>query len=239
MAWSRSRWDQRRPQISPRRAPVVMVSQTSAPQAGSLDQARSTSRAASSAVDGLGVGVGQRRLVGVFGRVDRDPLPHDGPVEGAADDPVDLPDGRVGEPAAHVRLAGPPARVAAGRVGRHAGIVVVFVAAVRLAGPLLQVWSAVAVVPVAAELSVEGVQGFDVEPGQRQRPKNGPDVLADVALVAPTGRRVDVEDLHPLVEELRHAGTRTWVAFWSIWCRSQLGTFSARRRRSGRAARPQ
>ena len=66
-------------------------------------------------------------------------LPNHSSVEGAAENPVDLPDGRVSKPATHVRLA----------------------------GPVLQVWPAVAVLPASPELRVEGVQRLDVEPGQR------------------------------------------------------------------------
>ena len=185
MSRSRSRWDQRRPQISPRRAPVVMWVQTSVPQSGSEDQARSTSRAASCAVGGVGSGWGSGGLLACCGRVDGDPLPDDSAVEGAADDPVDLADRRVRQSAADVRLAGAAAGVAVGRVGRRAGLCVVLVAAVLLARAVLKSWPAVAVLAAAAQLGVEGVQGLDVEPGQGQRPEQRPDVLADVVRRSP------------------------------------------------------
>ena len=83
---------------------------------------------------------------------------------GAADDPVNLPNGRVREPAAHMRFAGPPARVAASGVGWDARRSIVLVAAVRLTGSVLKVRPAVAVLTAAPELGVEGVQRFHVEP---------------------------------------------------------------------------
>ena len=103
--------NQRRPQISPRRAPVVMVSQTSAPRGSgprALDQPR---RFFGGERPGSGWGSGACWHVG---RVDEDPLPHHSSVEGAAGDPVDLPEGRVREPAANLRLAGSPTRGAPG-----------------------------------------------------------------------------------------------------------------------------
>ena len=158
-----------------------------------------------------GVGVGQRRLVGVLGRVDRDPLPHHCPVEGAADESS----GSAGRSSPRARGTRAACRhggrlAVAGSAGSRARVVLV--AAVRLAGPVLQVWPAVAVLTASPQLRVEGVQGLDVEPGQRQRSEQRPDVLADVAVVAPSGRRVDVEDLEPLVEQLADGGPGARIA---------------------------
>jgi len=166
-------------------------------------------------------------LVGVLGRVDRDPLPHHCTVEGTADNPVNLPDRGVREPAAHVRLAGPPTRVAASRVRWHTRRSIVLVAAVRLAGPVLQVWPAVAVVTASPELRVEGVQGFHLELGQGKRSERGPDVLADFAVVA---RLVDGSTSRTwshLSRSCPRVARVRGLRFWSTWCRSRVRTFSA------------
>ena len=75
------------------------------------------------------------------------------------------------------------------------------IAAVLVVRAVLESTPFVTMLPTAAQLGVEGVQGFDVEPGQRLRPEQGPDVLADVS-VAPPGRWIDVEYLEPRVEQL-------------------------------------
>ena len=67
---------------------------------------------------------------------------------------------------------------------------------------MLQLWPAVTMLTASPELRVEGVKDFDVEPGQWKRSGRRPDVLADIALVTPSGRRVDIEDLQPPVKEL-------------------------------------
>ena len=71
------------------------------------------------------------------------------------------------KPPADVRFAGAPARVASSGVGWLAGSRFMLVAGVRPVGPVLQVRPAVAVLTASPKLRVEGVQSFDVEPGQR------------------------------------------------------------------------
>ena len=92
-AGRRSTSDQRSAHSSPRRAPVVIVSQTSVPQSGS-SHAASTIRAASSADGGCGSG---RRAAGArpaaTGFV-ADPPPAHALLVGAAEDEVDVPDRR-------------------------------------------------------------------------------------------------------------------------------------------------
>jgi hypothetical protein len=98
----------------------------------------------------------------VLGWIDRDPSPHDGSVERAADDPVTLPDCRCGQSLADVRFAHPPAafRVVAGAPVAH-----VLVALMRLGGSVLYlILAPTAVNPAPTQLRVEGVQGLDIKP---------------------------------------------------------------------------
>ena len=57
-SWPRSICGQRSPQISPRRIPVVILTQTNEPQSGPKDQAWADRRAASSELGGFGSGWG-------------------------------------------------------------------------------------------------------------------------------------------------------------------------------------
>ena len=53
------------------------------------------------------------------------------------------------------------------------------IAPVLLVGAVLNSRPPVTVLPAAAQLGVEGVQGLDVESGQGLRPEQRPNVLAD------------------------------------------------------------
>ena len=82
---------------------------------------------------------------------------------------------------------------------------------VRPAGRVLQEWPA-AQCSRHRRSSAEGVQSFDVEPSPREGSERGPDVVADVALISPSGRRIDIEDLNPSVEQLADGGSGARIA---------------------------
>ena len=109
-SWSRSTCDQRSPQISPRRIPVVILTQTNAPQSGSARPGTCHQPSGLLGAWRLRVGVRHRRLVCLLGDVRRNPLPHHGSVKSPADDPVHLPYRRVRQSTADVPLAQPGRR---------------------------------------------------------------------------------------------------------------------------------
>jgi hypothetical protein len=86
---------------------------------------------------------------------------------------------------------------------------------------------AIAVLTASPQLRIDGVQDLDIEPGQRQRSEDGPNVLADVPVVSPSGRRVDIENLKPPVEQLADGRLGARMRFLSTWCSSRVRTFSA------------
>ena len=96
-ALSRSTWRRRRPHSSPRRAPVVIAGHSSVAQSGS--------RLASTRCGRPRVRAWRRRRLDLVHRVVRDPAPADDALEGAAEDPVHLPDRGGGQRLAPVRDA--------------------------------------------------------------------------------------------------------------------------------------
>ena len=77
-----------------RAGPVTIASQTSTPQSGSAAHAALRMRAASAAVGGRGSGFGRRAAARPGDGAGGDPPPPHRPLQGAAEDEVDLPDRR-------------------------------------------------------------------------------------------------------------------------------------------------
>src|SRR5690606_24344651 len=130
---------------------------------------------------------------GLLDRVGADPAPSDGPLEGSAQDAVNLPDRRSGERPADVR---PTAAIAD----------------VLLGGSVVYRGPPTAVSATCAQLRVERVQDLTVDLANAERSQQGPDVVLDVALVAAEGGPVNVEQLEVPVHELVDGGPSARVA---------------------------
>ena len=70
---------------------------------------------------------------------------------------------------------------------------------------------AVAVVAVLAQSRVERLQQFRVDAGDLDTAQQGPDVLLDHEQVPTAGRRLDIEDFEPAVQEVADVRARAWV----------------------------
>jgi hypothetical protein len=85
------------------------------------------------------------------------------------------------------------------------------VAVVRLARAVVDGLRRRAVLPTAAELGVEGVEGLRLQAPDRGLPEVGRDVVAHVALVEPPRVRGGVELAEVPVEQLVDRGACAWV----------------------------
>lgn len=172
-----------------------------------------------------------RGRVDELDRVDGDPAPPDRTLERTGEDPVDLPDRRLPERPARVRLA-----------LHHDAVVVLLVQAarparpaavpdrpalVRRGGPMIDPGRVSAVLLALAHLSVERVQHLAVQPAHGQPTDQRPDVLVDVPDVGAPGRLLDIEHLEVPVEELVDGGSDPWVSLLVHLVQQAGMTFSA------------
>src|SRR5207244_2512386 len=114
-------------------------------------------------------------------RIDGNPLPPDGPLESAAEDPMDLADARVGESFAPVLAAS----------------LVAVVPAIR---PMLDVLSTVAMVPTFVEPGVQRLEQLGIDPGDLHLANERPDVFLDLPHIPASGRWLDVEHVEPAIQ---------------------------------------
>jgi hypothetical protein len=130
----------------------------------------------------------------MLGRIHCDPTPHHRAVEGAAENPVDLTNGRVAKAFAYVRFAHTAAPPASLRVVAWASIALVLVALMRTHSTVLNERLAVAVKTAAAQLGVERIENLDAsanlaELGQWCCAKQRLDVVAVLRSITPQRRR--------------------------------------------------
>ena len=179
---AKSTRSQRSAHSSPRRAPVVIASQTNMPQSGSC-HASPAMRGGLRGRRRLRVGHRRRGRLRLGDRVDADPAPPDRSGERAVQDVVDLPQRGLAEGLAPVRAATPVALV----VG---------------ASSMLDMLAAAAARPAGAQARVERIHRFAVDAADRQRTQHRADVQPDQPLVAGPGRVLDLQDIEVAVEQL-------------------------------------